>query len=644
MTDCESSSNALAFKEEDRVLLKESFDEFIRENYENSLKILNKLEDSMGWQHKISHNKAVVDYYRSDLQNHDVFRKKIQQLTGHTEFPDGFEIKEVKMCVAFYNQALLLYFFREPQQALKIMTAVLSVLNHANHLDEIFIQKAYLLTLNILLEINQPRKAEALLQQLRTRLGISMQALLGNEDKHTEDTEDMKLALPSKKDKSDDFREIFKLCTIRVNLANKNHASQQLTNNEDSAEFCIARGHQYYLDNDFQMAAKEMSKKNSNEKYRVTSDGEDQDTVVANNMGLIHFSVRHYAMAVRFFQHALNFDKNANIEIDQKFSKGSPLYAIGSSKQIDILYNLGVSLLHLQRPKEAFECLIVPLNYHHNNPRLWLRIAEACIMLHQQDALRNEKKTLVNAVIGAGTHRKYLLQPRPIKQISDSCLFAIPTPNLEFAVLCLRNAYTVNEFLVIEKELNEENTNVEWNMKLEGVASHPSNPLGNVAFQQLRSSILAAFSYVLLSLGDYTLSLKYGEELLKINNLQGTHKMLGHLYCAESLIMLNKVPEAISYLDPKFLSEICANEFKSHAAPEWKVNSLEAVQSIISYNLAVALAMKGDALELAKGVLMSCNHPIVANHVKMLKLYIELQLGNIDSCRKMIQIDTPQYT
>lgn len=98
-------------------------------------------------------------------------------------------------------------------------------------------------------------------------------------------------------------------------------------------------------------------------------------------MGIIHFHVRHYAMAVRFFQHSLSFDQTAT---DSVGDEAPPLHCIGATKRPEILYNLGISMLHLQRPKEAFECLLVPLNYYHNNPRIWLRLAEACIMVHKQ--------------------------------------------------------------------------------------------------------------------------------------------------------------------------------------------------------------------------------------------------------------------
>lgn len=91
-------------------------------------------------------------------------------------------------------------------------------------------------------------------------------------------------------------------------------------------------------------------------------------------------------MAVRFFQHALTFDQAATESVSNKGAQ--PLHCIGASKRPEILYNLGVAMLHLQRPKEAFECLLVPLNYYHNNPRIWLRLAEACIMVHNHVNIR----------------------------------------------------------------------------------------------------------------------------------------------------------------------------------------------------------------------------------------------------------------
>lgn len=110
--------------------------------------------------------------------------------------------------------------------------------------------------------------------------------------------------------------------------------------------------------------------------------GEDHNTIIANNMGIIHFHVRHYAMAIRFFQHSLTFDQKAAESSGGIDNKERPIHCVGATKRPEILYNLGIAMLHLQRPEEAFECLLVPLSYYHNNPRIWLRLAEACIMVH----------------------------------------------------------------------------------------------------------------------------------------------------------------------------------------------------------------------------------------------------------------------
>lgn len=131
-------------------------------------------------------------------------------------------------------------------------------------------------------------------------------------------------------------------------------------------------------------------------------------------MGIIHFHVRHYAMAARFFQHSLTFDQTAM----ESVGDAPPLQCLGATKRPEILYNLGIAMLHLQRPKEAFECLLIPLNYYHNNPRLWLRLADACIMVHTQNLKDKENKNIVSAVVGSGSHRKYIIQRTSMKYVS----------------------------------------------------------------------------------------------------------------------------------------------------------------------------------------------------------------------------------
>lgn len=99
--------------------------------------------------------------------------------------------------------------------------------------------------------------------------------------------------------------------------------------------------------------------------------------MIANNMGVIHLRVRHYAIAAKFFQHAMMFDRIVASNL-----RNIDMHKMSTAHSCEILYNLGIAMLHLRRPSDAFHCLLGPLKTYHNNPRLWFRIAEACIMEH----------------------------------------------------------------------------------------------------------------------------------------------------------------------------------------------------------------------------------------------------------------------
>lgn len=51
------------------------------------------------------------------------------------------------------------------------------------------------------------------------------------------------------------------------------------------------------------------------------------------------------------------------------------------------MFNLGVCLLHSGKPLQAFDCLTEAVQIFHTNPRLWLRLAECCIMAHKAVSL-----------------------------------------------------------------------------------------------------------------------------------------------------------------------------------------------------------------------------------------------------------------
>lgn len=131
--------------------------------------------------------------------------------------------------------------------------------------DDKLVQRAGLLTINLLLNTNQPKKADALVELLQVRLNISSESLTSDEDDDSDVSRGDK-----KKEKSlkslDYFKWMFRLYKIRSNVLN---VKNLLIPNEDTSEISILRGHQYYNGIDYQMAAKELSKNFSNQQSNI---------------------------------------------------------------------------------------------------------------------------------------------------------------------------------------------------------------------------------------------------------------------------------------------------------------------------------------------------------------------------------------
>lgn len=621
---------------------------YCRKNYQSALQKLDKLTSAVD-PLRVAHNKAVCEFYKNDFKKCEHFRKALTSLQNPDLSLSVVDIKHANLCPIYYNQAVLLFHMKQPYSALKIMRGILL---HIDQLENKFLQKVGLLTACLLLDTNQAKKADQLIDMIQTRLDINNDDILMPDDLLEPYLEKSKESLD---EEESCFRNLFRLVLIRSYLLNGKNAIIPL---EETSNFSILKAHQFYLGNDFQMASRELAKQFKNELITVAKDGECQNVCIANNMGLIHFSVKHYAMAVRFFQQGLLFDQKAIESVKKDNGNQVSLHCLGATKRQDILYNLGISLLYLQRPKDAFDCLLVPLNIYHKNPKLWLRLAEACIMVHKQHLKEQESqnKNIVSSVVGSGMHRKLIITPTPQKYLSDEPgSSAIPSPNLEFASLCLRNALTLINYysqLASGFEFDGEKQGAgsskhetfgmfgnNWQKVNESIPCNPSKPLTKVAIEKLRLHILTASSYVALILGDYTLALQYARDMIRMENLPETHKMLGLLYAAEACIFLEKVPEAIGFLDPKIMGELKSDDFEMSSSPDWNINTLEKAHAIIGFNLVVALVMNGDH-DLARPRLISLiRHPIILHRVKMLELYLELQAGNIDNCKKIIAAD-----
>lgn len=177
------------------------------------------------------------------------------------------------------------------------------------------------------------------------------------------------------------------------------------------------------------------------------------------------------------------------------------------------MYNLGLSKLYLGKSKEAFDCLLVALRIYHNNPRLWLRVAEACISHHKSEKQNRQR---VEPLIHKGKFFKIEEHTHKIfYDSSNASSRAIPAPTIEFASYCLSNCLKLLEDYQTQ---NAQEDDYDWKQ----IRYNICNPSSNLTPESLNKILLCAYlnsSYVALELGDYVTALKYSKKLTEIEGI-----------------------------------------------------------------------------------------------------------------------------
>lgn len=151
-----------------------------------------------------------------------------------------------------------------------------------------------------------------------------------------------------------------------------------------------------------------------------------------NNLSILNFGLKKYALSCLFAKKSLSESQKfieKNKESSEKQAANSAASLSGgadkesndynnnmesSSRQLisnaalkkmvqnrntEILYNLGVSLLFNKQPVEAFECLHQVASVYTQNVRVWLRLAESCLMCYRHSLVCDSQKTATSQFI-----------------------------------------------------------------------------------------------------------------------------------------------------------------------------------------------------------------------------------------------------
>lgn len=231
-----------------------------------------------------------------------------------------------------------------------------------------------------------------------------------------------------------------------------------------------------------------------------------------NNIALIHNAIDKTSLSSLYFQRALIENKKLSdtvlslIDEDTKKSKKKSsdtnvnhLTTRLENRRYEILFNTGLSLLLNKQPVAAFECLYKATNAFGQNARLWLRIAECCIMCYRHSIEANnledetnldststashnekifklsEKIKCIQKSFGTGFHHKIQfstsLSTEPLttshllsnlRNESNDTKALPKLVTLEFAYMCLRNSLKLlpsnNELVILDSKDALENT------------------------------------------------------------------------------------------------------------------------------------------------------------------------------------------
>ena len=279
--------------------------------------------------------------------------------------------------------------------------------------------------------------------------------------------------------------------------------------------------------------------------------------MINNNISAIYYYTKKFNLSSFYLRRAIQDNSKLLIDIKTQVSKSSSSSLISLcirnlNYKYELLYNLGVNLLHNKQPLQSFDCFIEILTStfkYAMNSRIWLRIAECCIMVYRKNedmCKLSEKVRCIQKSTGMHIYHKivfntHLSKPVPTSQHENDT-------TLDFAYLCLKNAFHLlnnarGDLIAKESGGSGENVLID--------CCQPSSAITINEFNRLTCSVLVSLSYVSLCLNDYLSTMKYCNLLLNDCKMfiSSGNRYLAQNYLAEALLFLDKISESIEILN-----------------------------------------------------------------------------------------------
>ncbi|KAL5282593.1 CNOT10 family protein [Megaselia abdita] len=504
------------FSENDFNTLAVAQDQFQQKRFTNCIETLNQLEKSstgVGKHLKVVHNKAIAKFFENGCKNTDTLLTILEQedltLAANSSIQQSSSIAKYNLAIIYFNN-------KKYEKAIETLSPLI---DNLENIYESTAGKVGILFLHLLVITNQIRKADFFLDILLKTLNISLEI---SKDESIEFSSGNNTGILTT-NCDVELRKCLQVIKIHLMILNKEPFNFPEEIPKASQEYEVLKAFNSFLKTDLKSAGQFLINNECGEESEL------YEISLNNNLGVLQFSNNKIGIAEHFFQCALRYDKELYTNI-----KSMPSHCLGYLKTPEILYNLGLSKLHLGKSKEAFDCLLVSLRIYHNNPRLWLRVAEACIIHYKS---KQETKKCEEHVIHKD--KRFSIQHNRRKILYDSSNAssrAIPAPTLEFASFCLSNC------LKLLEDYQSKNWEEDEYDDLKHVQHNIFNPSGNLTSEVLNKILACAHlnsSYVALELGDFITAFKHSKELLKLENIPVSYIYIGRMYAGKALVYLN---------------------------------------------------------------------------------------------------------
>ncbi|KAM3821883.1 CCR4-NOT transcription complex subunit 10 isoform 1-T1 [Vipera latastei] len=678
--------------DQEKELSNNALQAFLAGNYDTCLQHLSCLQEINKDDYKIVLNIAVTEFCKSNQTTTDNLKQTLNHLKNqvHSAVEEMDGLDDVENSMLYYNQAVILYHLRQYTEAIIIGEKLYQFIEP---FEEKFAQAVCFLLVDLYLLTCQAEKALHLLAVLEKMVSQGNNNKNGkaetgnNASKEANNKSESGTLTEAAKSKIHQYK-VRAYIQMKSLKACKREIKSVMNTAGNSAPSLFLKSNFEYLRGNYRKAVKLLNSSNIAEHPGFMKTGECLRCMFWNNLGCIHFAMGKHNLGIFYFKKALQENDNACAQLGtsgtdpgKKFS-GRPMCTLLTNKRYELLYNCGIQLLHIGRPLAAFECLIEAVQVYHSNPRLWLRIAECCIAankgsLEQETKGLPSKKGIVQSIVGQGYHRKIVLASQSVQNIvyNDGQSSAIPVASMEFAAICLRNAFLLlpedqqepkqengskvgNQLSGNESSENNEACSSKSHEGDKFIPAPPSSPLRKQELENLRCSILACSAYVALALGDNLMALSHADKLLQQPKLSGSLKFLGHLYAAVALISLDRISDAITHLNPENVTDVSlgissneqdqgsekgeneAMESSGKQIPQCYPSSVTSARTMMLFNLGSAYCLRSEYDKARKCLHQAASliHPKeIPPEAILLAVYLELQNGNTQLALQIIK-------